>query len=243
MVQIEKIDGMYKWALNNIVDDDSERIGDNGYFGAWHKIQIDGKQAIVFCDDRDALCITAINEWFDEVIWMNWSGDHRWNWDLPAIVRRGDKFNILSCPKGGMRGNEKKMRILSDEWFDEMVTQRWKHSDVLKGNYLEVRIGNEVVQITPNGSIIRENPQVLLSVVSHYSKSEILEKWIKKGKRCVYREGWAYRGASARELSMDKAIEMLDQYSFGKGFYQLGWKIIDGRVALEFNELSVLDME
>ena len=243
MAQIEKIDGMYKWNLNNHMDDCSKRIGDNGYFGSWHKIQIEGKQTMVYCDDRDALCFTAINEWFDEVVVLGWSGDYRWNSDKPAIVRNGDKYNIVECPKGGMYKSSKKMRILCDEWFEIVGKPQWQYSKLIQTSYVSAMIGGEVVQITKEGTIIRENPQDTLAMVSHYSREEILEKWIKQGKRCIYREGWAYRGAKAKEISMEKAIELFPQYHFGKGFYEMGWLIEDGRVVLEFNELSVLDME
>lgn len=243
MAQIEKIDGMYKWDLNRMVDDCSKRIGDNGYFGSWHKIQIDGKQTMVYCDDRDALCITAINEWFDEIVVMGWSGDYRWNSDKPAIVRNGDKFNIVDCPKGGMYHCSKKMRLLCDEWFELVGDPKWKFDDELHTYCIMAKVQGEVVKITKEGSIVEGNPQELMAEVSHYSMDEILEKWIRAGKRCIYREGWAYRGAKSKVISNEDAERMLPQYHFGKGFYELSWTMDDGKVALEFNELSVLDME
>lgn len=67
-------------------------------------------------------------------------------------------------------------------------------------------------------------------------------EWVENGKPCVYRYGWAYRGAGARRISPDKAKELLPKYSFGKGFYELSWLTIDGEKVLEFNELSENDM-
>ena len=67
--------------------------------------------------------------------------------------------------------------------------------------------------------------------------------WINADKPCVYRHGWAYRGAGARRITKEKALELYPKYSFDIGFYQLGWTTVDGVRALEFNEFSVLDME
>ena len=118
MEQTMNVNGMYKWDLNNLLDDSSKRVIDNGYFGSWHTIQMQGKQTMVYCDDRDALIIMATDEWFDEVVKLGWSGDYRWNHDTPAIVRNGNVYNIVECPKGGMYQHSKKMRILCDEWFE-----------------------------------------------------------------------------------------------------------------------------
>ena len=54
---------------------------------------------------------------------------------------------------------------------------------------------------------------------------------------------WAYRGASASPISKEKALELLPSYNFGKGFYKLSFINTKSGVALEFNELSVHDME
>lgn len=71
---------------------------------------------------------------------------------------------------------------------------------------------------------------------------EAARQWVESGRPCVYRNGFAYRGASARTISQDKAKQLLPSYSFGKGFYELGWVKINGETVLEFNELSENDM-
>lgn len=71
---------------------------------------------------------------------------------------------------------------------------------------------------------------------------EFAKKWIEEGKPCVYRYGWGYRGAGARELSKEEALKKLPSFSFGKGFYELSFIKIDGETVLEFNELSENDM-
>lgn len=78
------------------------------------------------------------------------------------------------------------------------------------------------------------------------SKNEELkqkaEEWVKSGKPCIYRHGWAYRGAMAREITQEKALELLPQYSFGMGFYELSFIKHNGQDVLEFNELSENDL-
>lgn len=71
---------------------------------------------------------------------------------------------------------------------------------------------------------------------------EFAQQWIEEGKPCVYRSGWGWKGAGARKITKEKALELLPQYSFGKGFYELGFIKIDGQTTLEFNELSENDM-
>ena len=71
---------------------------------------------------------------------------------------------------------------------------------------------------------------------------ESAREWIEAGKPCVYRYGWGWKGASARPITKEKALELLPKYDFGKGFYELSYIKVDGVDTLEFNELSVNDM-
>ena len=71
---------------------------------------------------------------------------------------------------------------------------------------------------------------------------EFAQQWIEEDKPCVYRSGWAWKGAGARKITKEKALELLPQYSFGKGFYELSFIKLDGQTTLEFNELSENDM-
>lgn len=71
---------------------------------------------------------------------------------------------------------------------------------------------------------------------------EAAREWIEAGKPCVYRYGWGWKGAGARPVTKEKALEMLPRYDFGKGFYSLSYIEIDGVETLEFNELSENDM-
>lgn len=71
---------------------------------------------------------------------------------------------------------------------------------------------------------------------------ENARKWIESGKPCVYRYGWAYRGARARHLTEEEALRLLPKYDFGMGFYELSFIKVDGVDTLEFNELGENDM-
>lgn len=68
------------------------------------------------------------------------------------------------------------------------------------------------------------------------------EKWVESGNPCTFRYGWGWKGASARYLTKDEAIEKLKKHSFCVGFYTLWWEMEDGQIVLNFNELSENDM-
>lgn len=53
-------------------------------------------------------------------------------------------------------------------------------------------------------------------------------EFIESGGKCVYRYGWAWKGANAHLLTKEDALKELPKYSFGMGFYELSWLIIEG---------------
>lgn len=84
---------------------------------------------------------------------------------------------------------------------------------------------------------------VVVDTTEIVKTKEFAKKWIEDGKPCVYRYGWGWKGAGARSITKEKALELLPKYSFGMGFYELGFiKGSDGGYVLEFNELSENDM-
>lgn len=234
------MDLMTKWELNLVTDKDSNKIHDNGYFGSYTIIKYKGKYNIAFCDDRDAICVLASDDWFDEIVSCKWDGDYRWNHDKPAIVRKGDKYNILQAPEGMMHKNSTKMKILSDVWFDE-ISPSWKYNEVI-GYYLDARTGDVWVKVTQNGNIAEKDANGTLAIVKSYSRQQIISEWIEKGRKCIYRYGFAWKGAKAKYISKEEALAKFPTYYFGKGFYTLSWTTYDGSVVLVFNELSENDM-
>ena len=67
-------------------------------------------------------------------------------------------------------------------------------------------------------------------------------KWVESGNPCTFRYGWGWKGEKPRYLTNEEAKEKLKTHNFGIGFYTLWWEVEDGRVVLNFNELSVNDM-
>lgn len=70
-------------------------------------------------------------------------------------------------------------------------------------------------------------------------------QWVKDGRLCTYRFGLAYRGARARRISNEEALNKLTNekgWSFGMGFYELRWSTFEGESCLEFNELHENDL-
>jgi hypothetical protein len=235
-------DGIKKWDINSILDEDSNQVpNDNGYFGRYTVIKFNGKSNIVFCDDRNAECIIASSEWFDEIVCCDWSGDYRWNSNKPAIVRNGKKYALLSTRKGPIYKDSEKMKIIS-EWF-ESSNPKWIYNSSVQGYCVNCIVNRKNSIITENGNLIHENPSEILESVKDYSKEEIISKWINKGKPCAYQYGYSYKGSIPCTINKEKAIELLPKYNFGMGFYELSWRIVDGVAALVFNEYSVYDME
>ena len=73
---------------------------------------------------------------------------------------------------------------------------------------------------------------------------EYAKQWIEDGNPCMYRYGYAYKGATSRNITKEKALELLPSYSFGMGFYELDFEKdkASGETVLMFNEFSENDM-
>ena len=67
-------------------------------------------------------------------------------------------------------------------------------------------------------------------------------EWVNEGKPCIYRSGWAYRGARAKSITKEEALKLLPSYNFGIGFYSLSFHKEQGIEVLEFNKLSANDL-
>jgi hypothetical protein len=233
-------DGISKWDINLILDKDSNKVpNDNGYFGKFTIVRYNGKENIVFCDDRNAECVFVSDEWFDEIVTCGWGGDYRYNDNKPAIVRNGKDFCLLTAPHGAISKGDKKKKLISD-WFNTSKP-KWYYNGATE--CVDIVLNGKEMAITKNGTFITEDPKPILEAVKNYTKEQILNEWINKGKPCFSQYGLTYRGAKAFQIDKQQAINLLPKYSFGKGFYELSWRIVDGIAALVFNEYSVYDME
>ena len=76
------------------------------------------------------------------------------------------------------------------------------------------------------------------------NNKEEARKWINDGGLCIYRYGLAFRGARARKITKEEALKKINkkEWSFGMGFYELGWTEFNGEKCLEFNELGENDL-
>lgn len=76
------------------------------------------------------------------------------------------------------------------------------------------------------------------------NNKEEARKWINNGGLCTYRYGLAFRGAGARKITKEEALEKIDKkgWSFGMSFYELSWTEFNGEKCLEFNELGENDL-
>jgi hypothetical protein len=71
---------------------------------------------------------------------------------------------------------------------------------------------------------------------------EAAREWIEAGKPCMYRYGYAWKGAATRPMTQEKALALLPLYSFGMGFYEISFTKYNGDDVLLFNEFSKSDM-
>lgn len=69
-------------------------------------------------------------------------------------------------------------------------------------------------------------------------------QWVNDGKPCIYRYGFAWKGACHRSITTEKAKELIARpcWSFGMGFYELCWERHDNEQVLCFNEYSENDL-
>ena len=71
---------------------------------------------------------------------------------------------------------------------------------------------------------------------------EFAKQWIDENRPCAYRYGYAWKGKQAREITQEKALELLPSYSFGMDFYELDFESLNGVQTLVFNEFSENDL-
>lgn len=69
---------------------------------------------------------------------------------------------------------------------------------------------------------------------------EAAKEFIENGGPCVEQYGLWNNGG--KPISKEKALSMLDKYSFDLGFYMLNWIIMNDQTTLQFKELSECDL-
>lgn len=242
------IDGKLKWNVNAILDEDSKKIGNSGYFGVYTLIKYKGKKAIVYHDDRDAI-VNVRSGWHDDILYgmefgcdARWDGDNRWNNDLPIVVKDNGLFNMVAPHKD---------KLIFSEWFTDIET-KWKYKPIF-GRYHFVKAtktdGTKVL-LFENGNIIpdtdglAEEISTLMSTLNAYTANDAEKLWVNMGNPCYHIVGLEYKGAKVGEVSTDEAKVLIKTHRrFGNNFNSLEWRVIGGRIVLLFRDYCNSDYD
>lgn len=235
-----------KWEVNRILGDATNKVRqDNGYFGAYSLIDYQGKQAIVYVDDRDAI-VNLVCGFYDKIFYgvgssTYWDGDYRWNSDMPIVVyKKRVGYNMVSKHSNC---------LLLDKWM-KSIDPKWCHNGTM-GYYLKGvdKQGNNVI-ISTNGSVslmsntTPQNINELLSQVKTWTNEEIMQNWIEKGNPCAFIHGMEYKGARIGKVSKERAIELFKtHHSFNCTFNSAEWRVVDCQVTLLFREYADSDYD
>lgn len=70
-------------------------------------------------------------------------------------------------------------------------------------------------------------------------------EWVKSGKPCTKRYGFAWKGACQNSITNEEALEKISNpvWEFSMGYHELYWDTYNNQVVLCFNEYSESDME
>ena len=226
-----RIFGKKKWDVKGVSQN-------NGYFGSFSKIELDGKKSDVYCDDRDAI-VLVVTDWYDDIFALKWSGDYRWNDDKPCVVFDKEKGYAL---------NEPHVNNVISEWCESIDTE-W-HYDNNIGNYLEgVKDGCDVY-ITKNGNIIKseyanpKNYETILKMCKSMTNDEIVNLWIEKDFPCAYIRGMEYKGSKPIRINKEKANTLFQTHnSFNLPFNSAEWTILNGEVTLLMRDYANSDYD
>lgn len=104
-----------------------------------------------------------------------------------------------------------------------------------------VRNGKNIT-VTDKGRKIMIDVDITLKEVKSWTKEDILHKWIEANRPCTFIYGFAYKGAKARLITKEEALEKIKTHSFGIGYYSMEWTVFDGMAVLQFSEYSESDL-
>lgn len=71
---------------------------------------------------------------------------------------------------------------------------------------------------------------------------DFAKQWIESNKPCIYRYGFAFKGASSKRITKEEALRLLPSYHFGIGFHELCFIEYEGETVLKFNEFGENDL-
>ena len=230
--------GKYKWDFPTLPRN-------NGYYGQYSVLEYEGKKAIVFIDDRDAL-VKVVTDWYDEIYYGDeyhtyWSGDYRWNSDKPIVVQDKEKgYNINKVHQ---------YDLMCDEWL-WYIDPKMKNGRYM-GDYFEGRRKNvNWVNIHSSGTFVEPDETAdwwferELEKVKKYSSDDCINLWIKENKQCAFIRGLEYKGAKPRIVTREEAEELIKTHNqFVGSFNSAEWDVINGKITLLFREYADSDYD
>lgn len=235
------IHGQDKWNVNKLLTEGNKVDGD-GYFGKYTLVTYQGKQAIVYCDNRDAN-VWVITDWYDKIFWKGnaWNPDNRWNCDKPLVVykkNKGYNFSIIhGCGE------------LCNEWL-KSVGNKWEYSKISGEYFTGVDKNGNEVHISINGTIkpIKSVSEEVLLQELNKAKALPLNKiqtdWIDKDKPCMHITGFQYKGANMGKINQEMARKLIKNHNnFNSPFESAEWAIHNGEVVLVFHDYCDSDYD
>ena len=223
-----------------------------GYFGEIAIIRVGRKKTIVECDPRDGKIVPMLSEWYDDVSWTGqsyekWKRDTRFEGDpnrMPAIVKKNGKFAMVGYYGQKVNVGGMYLRVpYNDMWYDYISTRcrSINFGETWTLVFDAVKDG-EKTMVTNKGFQITIDVDITLKKVKSWTKDDIIHKWIEVNRPCTFIYGFAYKGAKARLITKEEALEKIKKHSFGVGYYSMEWTVFDGMAVLQFSEYSESDM-
>jgi hypothetical protein len=231
------IDGLDKWQVNRLLDDNSNKIGDSGYYPSYTIITLNKKKAVVNWDDRDAI-VHVVTEFYDDIKYSGrmWDGDHRWNNDKPIVVVKKGLCNLNE-----VHGS----KLLMKEWVSYIDPCSEWDSENRYTYFKGYDKDGKPIRISLNGEILSDiHPERMKEVVMSYTTEEIISNWIDKNKPCGHIRGLEYKGAKVRSISSDDAKEYIKSHHTFKGqFNNAEWMVVNGVLTLVFRDYCDSDYD
>lgn len=173
---------------------------------------------------------------------VDYNAGRGWCGSLPSLLKV-----MLNGQYSFIRLRDKyENNLITDKWFGSVTD--WANGEGAYTKICNVTIDGKEYKFNSEGVLIdkTKNLNVELNVAKEVfkTKDKIINDWILKGRPCAFRYGFAYKGAGCRLLTKAEALDKIRTHSFGMGFYEMYFEIIQsiGDVALVFNEFSESDM-